>query len=208
MPDNMPSSSACKQGVIILALDPAKTTGWAIGTPGDAPIYGSTTFGSAGCSHESIFMHGLVWFSNFLKAQPGITLITMEAKLPPTFVRGKTTKHTLDVLYGLPAIFKAVARCRNVVDIREASTGDVRGHFINDRTCKRAEAKQEVMQMCRMLGWSPHDDNAGDALALWHYTCSLFEPKMALEVTPMFRSGVIDDRSLRVDRAGRARTAR
>jgi hypothetical protein len=43
-----------------------------------------------------------------------------------------------------------------------------------------------VMRQCRAMGWQVADDNEADALATWHYMCSLIEPKLALRPTPLF----------------------
>ena len=49
------------------------------------------------------------------------------------------------------------------------------------------EAKLKTIMACRRLGWSPCDDNAADALALWHYQATVFEPLLSLQTHPLFR---------------------
>jgi hypothetical protein len=89
------------------------------------------------------------------------------------------------VLYGLPAVIGAVAYHSGIYDIRKADTKDVRQHFIGCNP-KRIKAKSMVKHQCRKLGWEVADDNEADALAIWHYMASLIEPKLALQVSPLF----------------------
>lgn len=46
--------------------------------------------------------------------------------------------------------------------------------------------KQAIMERCRLLGWSPEDDNAGDALAAWAWGMATLCPKWAPKSTPLF----------------------
>ena len=50
----------------------------------------------------------------------------------------------------------------------------------------RATAKPMVIRQCIKMGWPVSDDNEADALAIWHYQCSLLAPKLALMPTPLF----------------------
>jgi len=168
----------------ILALDLASTAGWALGEPGAMPLHGTLRFASPGASHEAIFAGALKWMSDICTGhKPG--LIVWEAPMVTTFNRGNTTNNTTTVLYGLPAVIGAVAYLRGIYDIRKADTKDVRNHFIGSNP-KRAKAKPMVMRQCRAMGWEVSDDNEADALATWHYMCSLIEPKLAMRPTPLF----------------------
>lgn len=169
---------------MILALDLASTSGWACGEPGGSPSHGSIQFVSAGASHEAVFAAALKWMSDMC-ASNGPTMVIWEAPMPTSFSRGKTTSSTISLLYGLPAVMGAVAYLRGIYDIRKADTKDVRNHFIGSNP-KRAKAKPMVIRQCRAMGWEVRDDNEADALATWHYMCSLIEPKLALQVRPLF----------------------
>jgi hypothetical protein len=63
----------------------------------------------------------------------------------------------------------------------------VRVHFIGSTRHKRAEAKALTINACHRLGWTPTDDNAADALALWHYQASILDPQLAVQTSPLFR---------------------
>ena len=68
----------------------------------------------------------------------------------------------------------------------KADTRDVRLHFIGSNP-KRDRAKSMVLRQCRAMDWEVEDDNEADALATWHYMCSLIRPQLALVTTPLFQ---------------------
>lgn len=168
----------------ILALDLASVSGWALGAPGEVPRHGTTRFASVRASHEAIFCNAMHWMS--VKCQDyAIDLVVWESPLQTSFKRGHTNANTTTVLYGLPAVIGAVAYDNGIYDIRKADTRDVRLHFIGSNP-KRIVAKRAVKAQCRRMGWEVADDNEADALAIWHYICSLIEPKLALQPVPLF----------------------
>ncbi|WP_354097525.1 hypothetical protein [Bradyrhizobium sp. S3.2.12] len=166
----------------MLALDLASVSGWAVGEPGGKPAHGSHRFASAGASHEAIFAGAVRWLNGILNEYDP-RIVVWEAPMPTSFKTSNTNTTTL--LYGLPAVIGAVAYLRGIYDIRKASTSDVRNHFIGSNP-KRAQAKPLVVRQCIAMGWPVSDDNEADALATWHYQCSLLNPKLALVPTPLF----------------------
>src|SRR5215471_11204309 len=163
----------------ILALDLATRCGWARGKIDGVPEAGSILFGNA-----------LKWISYLLEPQPRPDVVIIEAMLPPEAKMGHTTRETRDRLAGLHGIVRGVAFLRQIPEIKEASVGDVRHHFIGTRTMKSFAAKRETVNRCIALGWDANDDNAGEALALWSYARSLIDPKYALLVSPMFNNNL------------------
>jgi hypothetical protein len=169
--------------MIVLALDLASVSGWAVGEPGSAPEHGSHRFASSGASHEAIFNNAMDWAGEIISmCKP--TLIIWEEPLPG-FKGGTTTADATAILFGLCAVIGAVAYQHGIYDIRKARTSDVRLHFIGCNP-KRKLAKPMVVRQCRAMGWDVFDDNEADALATWHYMCSLLEPRLALAPTPLF----------------------
>lgn len=170
----------------VLALDLARVSGWACGEPGGTPTHGSIRFASVDGSHEAVFAAAMKWMSDICTSRdPG--LVIWEAPMPTSFARGKSTVNTTSLLYGLPAVIGAVAYLRGIYDIRKASTKDVRLHFIGQNP-KGHIGKKLVVRQCRAMGWPVEDDNEADALATWHYMCSLISPKLALQPVPLFGS--------------------
>ena len=43
-----------------------------------------------------------------------------------------------------------------------------------------------MVARCKRLGWEVRNDNEGDACALWSYGCALIDPKLAMQVVPLF----------------------
>ena len=166
---------------LVLALDLATRTGWAIGEPGKTPVSGSIRFASQGASHEAIFARAFAWAGEIIENNAPTTIV-WEAPMPTSFNRGRTTSDVTTILFGLPAIVGAAAYRLGIYDVRKANTKDVRNHFIGCNP-KRARAKPLVMRQCRAMGWEVEDDNEADALAVWHFMCSILEPKLAVAPT-------------------------
>lgn len=174
----------------ILALDIATTTGYARGIAGETPIASSIRFGKPGGDPDLVFRDAILWISGYLKDDPRPDTIIIEALLPAGAMQGETTRQTRDRLAGLHACMRGTAKGRGIKEIAAVSVGDVRAHFIGDRTCPSARAKTEVMRRCRALGWEFCDDNAADALAVWSFGCALVIPEWALKVSPLFNRSI------------------
>jgi crossover junction endodeoxyribonuclease RuvC len=171
----------------ILALDLASRTGWACGNCSDAvPRSGSVRFARDGASMGALFAGCRQWLSDFLAAEPDIKLIVFEAPMDPMMFAGARRPETARQLIGLCAI---VEECTYGCgyDVREARVSDVRVHFLGTNRIKRKEAKAATIEACHRLGWAPTDDNAADALALWHYQASILDPQLAMQTSPLFR---------------------
>jgi hypothetical protein len=173
----------------ILAFDVATRTGWALGEPGQPPRSGAFRFGSPGCSENALLTHAYHWFLEIIMVNEP-QLIVMEATLPNTFLRGKTTKAVADRLIGLQAILRVAAFKAAVYDIRTVQPNDVRAHFIDMRRAKRKDAKRWVLAQCSRLGWLPEDckdEDQADALAIWSWQCAMLDPVNGLRVSPLFQ---------------------
>jgi hypothetical protein len=174
---------------LILALDIATRTGWALGELGTMPNSSSIRFGNQSTDADVIFKSALCWTEGFVKrVRPD--LVIYEAMLPPLAKLGVTSAAVRDRLAGLQGIMRAVCRRYEVGLIVDCNVGDVRQHFIGDRRLKRDPAKREVLRRCAQLGWAACDDNAGDALAIFSYACAIIDPVSALKTTPLFNRAV------------------
>lgn len=173
----------------IFALDLATVTGYARGIPGEVPACGSIRFGARGASHNAILAECFDWLVDQTRERrPDILVV--EDLLPFGAARGRTNKKTGDLLGGLHGVVRLVAFKRSIFNFHAVSASDVRGHFINGRTYKRADAKRYVLAQCRKLGWPAQDDNAADACALWSYECACIDPTTALQVSPLFNKAI------------------
>lgn len=154
----------------ILALDLARKTGWALGGVRDnAPESGSITIASEGASMAKLFSDWRLYLRDFLSLHRDIRTVVFESPLPPMMKTGSTSIEAIRRLMGLAAVTEELLYTLGNYDIREARVADVRTHFIGSNRHKRDEAKTLTKRRCRQLGWSPVDDNAADALALWDY---------------------------------------
>ena len=170
----------------VLAIDLATNTGWCRGHVGGTPVFGSLRFGKHNSRDAAIFADALSWISNVLLPVPRPDLVILEALLPPSAWGGQSQATTFSRLAGLQSIMLGVAHLRGIPEISTASVPDVRAHFIGERGLKRKQAKEAVMQRCRRLGWDVANDNQGDACALWSYACALIDPRLAMNVVPLF----------------------
>jgi crossover junction endodeoxyribonuclease RuvC len=174
---------------VILALDLAGRTGWAVGNIYvRVPISASVRFGSPGASLGAVFSDCRSTVAALLSTYlPDI--VVFEAPMVPGHMGGRTNVTTIRQLIGLASVVEEICFSRQIYDVREARVVDIRRHFLGSIRHKRVAAKALTIAACRRLGWNPADDNAADALALWHYQASLFEPKLALQTSPLFRRG-------------------
>lgn len=170
----------------ILALDLATRTGFALGGINDRTLTsGSVAFGKPGAPPGAIFSRCRSWVADFvLTAKP--TIVVFEQPLVPMFKVGQTNFSTIRILVGLAAIVEEQLYGSGI-QVSEARVSDIRRHFIGTHKHGRAAAKSMTIMACRRLGWSPVDDNAADAMALWHYQASVLNPRLAIETSPLFR---------------------
>src|SRR5258708_32528470 len=114
---------------VVLALDPASVSGWAVGEPGGEPAHGSIRFASVGASHEAIFAAAYNWtHRNINTYEP--TIIVWESPMPPQARRGASNINTTTLLFVLPAVIGCAAYLRGIYDCRKAYVKVIRGHFI------------------------------------------------------------------------------
>lgn len=172
----------------ILALDLAARSGWACGNCSDAmPRSGSVRFARDGASPAAVFSATRAWLVDFLAVNTAIQLVVFEAPMNPAMMGGKTNFLMIRSLVGQCAVVEEALYTLTGYDVREAKVSDVRAHFLGSNRHKRAEAKYLTVAACNRLGWAPADDNAADALALWHYQASILDPALAVQTSPLFR---------------------
>lgn len=166
---------------MLLALDIASLTGWALGGPADgAPrtgtwlLHGLDDYGldrSLATLHETV--------REFCRCH-AVEIVAIEAPMTP---QGRSA-HTATALISLVAVARAAVQ-RHGARLRLVHVQTVRKHFVGQG--RPDNPKQAVMDRCRLLGWQFEDDNAADAAALWAYAMSLHYPKWSPQSTPLFR---------------------
>ena len=170
----------------VLALDLAKTTGFACDGPDIVPPVTGT---------YTIFVPNEVRGPGFLKFNEwlydavglfGADLIAYEA---PITQGGKHDRHEAILLIGLAAQVEMIAAAHGLPVVSPA-INTIRAHFVNNGY--PPNPKQAVLGKCRELGWETGgDDNRADAAALWDYTKSKFDKKnySAVATSPLFANG-------------------
>jgi hypothetical protein len=169
---------------MILALDLASRSGWALGAAGETPRSGSVSFARAEHSMAAHFVGCRQWLTDFV-AVNNPRIVVFEAPLAPSYVAGRTNTDTVRKLMGLTAIVEEALYGKGF-DVREAPVSKVREFFLGTAHLKRREAKQATKHRCVELGWRPCDDNAADALALWAYMVGIVAPAHGLKLLPLF----------------------
>lgn len=162
---------------LVLAFDPATTTGFAIGEAGgDAvPESGSVRLRTR---HEDIgtALYNLwFFFHHHIIIQYGKPdWCVIEA---PMAYGGQKSIEAARLSIALPSIIQLVCK-RHSISFREAAASTVRKHFIGSaRTGDRAQTKAAVINRCRALGYIPpfsKDDNRADACAVWDFGAHVY----------------------------------
>ncbi len=167
---------------MILALDLATTTGWAIGRPGEAPQSGVIRFGRA--THAQIAAEAIAWLIEFLTEMKPDSIV-YEQPLPPNFTAGHTTLNTATVTMGLPFLLCGISYKLRIFDVQPVRVSDIRTFFVGSNL-KSEPGKRLTFERCQQMGFNPKDDNESDALALWCYQCAKVKPELAHRLTPLF----------------------
>ena len=173
---------------LIFAFDLATLTGFACGRTDAKPAFGTwrlkdteddpdRAFGNLSCKlRDAIDFYGVPDFVVYeapilpgaLRQEP----VSFDANGVVASV--KKTRHTnaktTYLLVGLAAIAAGVPRCWNVVPKR-VHVAKARKSFLGIGYPENP--KIAVMRQCRLLGFDVKDDNAADALALWHHEAGL-----------------------------------
>ena len=163
----------------ILALDLASVTGFAYGElPDSLPtildvasgvripqvLHGTFRSGTAASSDGKFFSNFFNWLEDqIIFHNP--RLVIFEA---PILRGNKTAAQTARRLMGLATITDLVAHRRGVPLVREADLQTIKKHFAGHGHAD----KGAMIRRCHELGWVPEDDNAADAIALWHFASS------------------------------------
>jgi crossover junction endodeoxyribonuclease RuvC len=168
----------------ILALDLALKTGFAFGAVGTpVPEFGSHKLCGDGEQLGVRFRALRTWVAKMLAERPSTTRVIFEAPI----LRPHDKIGTVRALCGYAAIVEELLEWWPAIRLTEATPSEHRRHFLgNINKLKSKAIKDLTVAKCRRLGWNPTDTDAADALSLWHYQCSLIDPRLAIEASPLF----------------------
>jgi hypothetical protein len=180
---------------VILALDPAKKCGVAIGAPGERPHLSVVNFARELDEPEDIFARSLKWIDRALDGVIGVgngfvldkpTLLAIEAPIAPSEKFGFTTFDTTLIALGLSAIFRGSARARGI-PIMLAPINSWRKYCLSRGNLKGRDAKAAMIRLCRGLGWGDAiDHNAAEAAGIFLWASGQINPRLATRPEPLF----------------------
>jgi len=156
------------QSPVVLALDLARWTGCAVdhpARPGEPLLWTLKLPRADDDCYGPVFVALRDRLDEMLQVHKPQVLVFEAPLLAGTGVHMKAA--TARQLIGFASFAEEVGT-RHGLDVREASVQAVRAHFCRGGAGGRAK-KDEVMRRCRMLGWTPDNDNEGDAAALWDF---------------------------------------
>lgn len=172
-----------RPGRTILGIDPATSSGFALGVAGTNPQLQTRRWAIPGdtiadrCGRAANYIESVI-------AEFAIDLVAIEA--PPN-MGGRTTWATTEILQRLYGVFTGAAR-RHGLELLEVTPSTWRKTFLGtgNGNLERADAKRAVLVQCRRLGWLAPDDNAADAAGIWFHACSVEAPQLAQQTGPLF----------------------
>jgi hypothetical protein len=155
----------------LLALDIAKSCGWAFARDWAQPSFGCQEFPRGEFVDEGkVFTLYRDWLNGML-ALHQVDTVLYEAP-----IHGVNDMKTTFLLIGMAAHTESVCWDRGVNVYQEAAS-TIRRHFIDKTTGrKKGDIKEDVAFKCRQLGWPVVNLNAADALATLAYARDCFLP--------------------------------
>ena len=159
--------------MILLAFDVASTTGVCVGQAGGKPRAWAVNLGRGGSETDRLAKALRMVAAYIVQFKPDV--VAVEAP-----VGGKDANA---LLIGLAACVKGEA-ARHGCKVVEYFPATVRKQFLGkaltsrdfpgkSKAASKAAIKGAVVARCHMLGWTVESGDAGDAAALWDYSCAM-----------------------------------
>lgn len=146
----------------VLALDMATRLGWACGAPRARPAYGSVLL--SGRERPARYAAFLDWLAAAARIHRPARIVA-EAPLASGDFAGRDAAL---LALGFMAHLETWAWDRSL-PLELVAAGTARKAVLGRGSFARGTAKVVVTDWARREGFDPKDDNAADALVLWHY---------------------------------------
>ena len=180
---------------LILALDLATLSGFAIGRIGERPDFGTWKLKSTEDDADRAFRNLTCKIRDIIGVYGVPDFCVYEAPISPGALRQepvsfegsavtavkqvrRTNAKTTYLLVGLAAVAAGVPGAWGVSPKR-VHVATARKSFLG--TGRPPDPKMAVIRQCRLLGFDVLDDNAADALALWHHEAGYVHGQSLLE---------------------------
>lgn len=175
----------------VLALDIASETGWAFGPAGGVPRVGTHRLAIEGEPSQHYFGNAIKWLFELLSlTNPDVFAI--EAAIDTSNRPGSNSiSHARSL--GLQAVMQGVwdARRKGRREVMLVNVKSARVTFLGKGSGNLPGkiAKGRVQAKCMALGWLTPETatfDKADACAVWAHACSVIEPDIAGQFTPLF----------------------
>lgn len=162
--------------MVILGMDLASTTGYAIGPSGGVPTSGAERL-KRPSEAKAIAIANLIRLLERLLAQRP-AYVVKEAMMPiAAMLKRRNDMHNIELQSALHLVTEAVCLLHKIQCVSEGAS-TIRKHFIGKANCgDREETKRAVVQRCQVLGFMPRSrtsNDQGDAIATWDWGCATF----------------------------------
>lgn len=159
------------QKPVLIALDPARQLGCAVGPVGGRPTLSSIKLGDGRTPDEEVFGNGASHLGRVIDESSAIALAIEE----PFFKQGESNYGTTRLLHGLYGAFVGVAIMRGL-RVFPVAVKTWRSVALGTSKLSRHAGKAASMALCAQLGWDASDDNAADAGGVWIWGTSTIAP--------------------------------
>ena len=155
----------------IIALDwSRKSTGVAIGRPGEKPEFSTVKFATyANADIGDIGAALLTWVNEFT-TQYRPDIVILERHMNPGDSRGMEA-----AIYAIAAdaIIKGACKLRRI-RAEDVHRGTWTKFFLGNGGLSSNEAKKRGFEICLELGWNPNNYDESDAGGIWAWSCATY----------------------------------
>ena len=161
---------------VILAVDQAKLSGFAVGRPGDTPKSGTITIPKTKDDCEYYFQVRVYMRMLVEEYKPDVFA------LERPFFAAKFA-HSGVKLIGTAAVVKGLLHEMGISDVYEIDNASWKKTLCGTNRFNKKTRPYPPIDNCEMRGWNTGDSNdRADAFGIWLHTCNIVAPDMNLDL--------------------------